>query len=450
MKKGYVLLAAIVMGTNLMACAVPAAPAAPAAAPAQTGEEEKVEEVGTESTGKIVIDFQSHVGNPESQAPQLVAAAKAYMEQHPDVDIQITGNSDLKTKIQLAAQSDTLPDIWWGLVDASKELRDEGMLADLSDILSQDTEYVSHFLPGAYGGNISDDSGIYGLSCEMQTNCFWINTKLYEDCGVELPTTIEDIIESAPVFVENGITPWVIGTSANLGLTWGPVDALWYYDIGTDFEALASGEMDWNNDKMVAYFKNFENAAKAGVFPEDSETLDYFKARELFVNGDAAIFCSGIWDIPAMEGSEYADSIKFWWGPTYETANVKEAYQFMSAGYPYCVSGKMKEEDPAKYEAVCDFFKFFFGAEGAQISVDNNTIPTTDYATEFDAASHPVFSQAYEACVAADNVAPMNMEMLIGSARTNAFCQTLMGVINNLFTAEEAAERLATEMAILE
>lgn len=67
------------------------------------------------SNEKITLIFGEHVANVEDQSPYIWAIAQNFMEEHPNVTIEFQGSegSEHATKMQLAAQSNTLPDLFY-------------------------------------------------------------------------------------------------------------------------------------------------------------------------------------------------------------------------------------------------------------------------------------------------------------------------------------------------
>ena len=400
---------------------------------------------------EITLVFEEHVANVQQQAPQIYAAAQAFMEKYPNVTIELVGNSeDVYTqKMKLAAQSDTLPDIFWLAYADAVEFMNAGYLAELGQSLNQETELIESFLPNAYGVLSSEDGGVYGISCEMQCDCYWINKALFEQYNVPLPSTWEDMLAAAEIFNQNGVIPLAMGTSASLG-TWMVREAIWYYDLGEIYPQILEGSAKWSNDTFKAFYENWEAAREAKLLPESSVTLDYYAARELFLTGQAAMFGSGTWDTYVMESSEIAQDIYFWWGPTFENAPVQEQIQMITAGNPYVVS-KHAQEDPAKFAAIVEFLKFYYGPEGSTIVVDTNSVPVTKFSGEQNEEETPVFARVIQEISTAKVPLDISAKSYMAPDIYSAFEESFLGVFNGVFTPETACETMdmQVQMALM-
>ena len=157
----------------------------------------------------ITFTFAEHVADIENQAPQVYAVVQEFMKQNPDIKIEMTGaaQDEHTQKIKLASQSDSLPDLFYSLKGDADALAEAGMLADLSEDILNDQEFVDGFLPGMLSV-METDGAIYGLPAEIFCNGIWYNKALFDQCGLEIPVTYEDFMNCVKVFNENGIVPW--------------------------------------------------------------------------------------------------------------------------------------------------------------------------------------------------------------------------------------------------
>lgn len=157
----------------------------------------------------ITFTFAEHVADIENQAPQVYAVVQEFMKQNPDIKIEMTGaaQDEHTQKIKLASQSDSLPDLFYSLKGDADALAEAGMLADLSEDILNDQEFVDGFLPGMLSV-MEKDGAIYGLPAEIFCNGIWYNKALFDQCGLEIPVTYEDLMNCVKVFNENGMFQW--------------------------------------------------------------------------------------------------------------------------------------------------------------------------------------------------------------------------------------------------
>ena len=98
------------------------------------------------SDGKTHLTFQIW---DVAQRDGMQAMCDAYTAQHPDVviEVQVTSWSEYWTKLEAAAESNTMPDIYWMHTDQILYYADFGILADLTDLYAEEESnyYENHF-----------------------------------------------------------------------------------------------------------------------------------------------------------------------------------------------------------------------------------------------------------------------------------------------------------------
>ena len=347
--------------------------------------------------GKITFTFAEHVANIEEQAPQVYAVVQEFMKQNPDIVIDMTGSAqdEHTQKIKLASQSNTLPDLFYSLKGDADAMAEAGLLADISADITDDQEFVDGFLPGMLDV-MEMDGAIYGLPAEIFCNGIWYNKALFEECGLEIPVTYDDLIHCAEVFNEKGIVPMARGTK-DVWSSWSLMTMHARYGFFDHIDGIFKGTDNWQNDDYLLFYEKLQDMSEKGMFPDNAASLGYWEATEMFLGGKAAMFDSGAWDTKKFDESELKEDIGFWWGPTFSDGIGNQELSMKAPSHPYCVSAKTKEEEPEKYQAIIKFLKFYYGPEGtAIIARDNQSVPVTRYEGEIDAESYPVFAKVME------------------------------------------------------
>lgn len=216
---------------------------------------------------------------------------------------------NLRDKIKTDLTADNLPDIFQYTSKSSlKPMVDSGKLLNIdeyfavSEKVSRDMFNEEDFL--AY----SFDGGETAYACPMEgsTNFMMYNVELFEEYGVEVPTTYEQLLEVSAVFNENGIIPVAVGSKG------GNPSHFWYaaifYQYYTQEEADAiCGTLDsWANAEYVTRTGEIiEEMVAASVFPKDTiANGDFSAAVSLYNTEKAAMIYSFPWVI-----SEFSDEV---------------------------------------------------------------------------------------------------------------------------------------------
>lgn len=340
----------------------------------------------------ITIVLAEHVPNVEEQAPQVWKIAQAYMALHPNVAIEIEGASanDHVNKMLMAAQSGTLPDIFWMRRGYAMQMAEQGYLADLTSIVDEDEAFKNGFLDGMLDVVKLDDH-IYGFPYELQCNGLWYNEAIFEANGLAVPVTYEDYLNCATVLSAKGI-PFIAKGMKN-NMVWSFQTMLCRFGYYDKIDAILNGTEKWNNPDFVRFYEKVAALRDAGAFPDNTAVIEYWNAIELFLSGNAAMLDSGAWDTSKIETSELDKSkIGFTWGPTFSDGIGNQEISMKAVSHPFVVSAQA-QQDSEKFAVIADFLKFYYGYEGSRIIVEEvRAIPVTNYEFSVDADTAPIFN----------------------------------------------------------
>jgi multiple sugar transport system substrate-binding protein len=158
------------------------------------------------SDGKTHLTFQIWDVN---QRDGMQAMCDAYTAQHPDVviEVQVTSWDEYWTKLEAAAESNTMPDIFWMHTNQILYYSDFGMLADLTD-LYDDTDpgfYTTHFSEISLDNAKGSDGQIYGVPKDKDNVCLVYNKEMFDAAGVSYPDetwTWDDLVEASATIYE--------------------------------------------------------------------------------------------------------------------------------------------------------------------------------------------------------------------------------------------------------
>ena len=120
--------------------------------------------------GKTHLTFQIW---DVAQRDGMQAICDAYTEKHPDVviEVQVTSWSEYWTKLEAAAISNQMPDIFWMHTNEILKYADYGKIADLTDLYDdEDPDYYSkHFSEITLANIQGSDGRYYGVPKDKDT-----------------------------------------------------------------------------------------------------------------------------------------------------------------------------------------------------------------------------------------------------------------------------------------
>lgn len=140
-----------------------------------------------------------------AQRDAMQALADAYHEINPDVtiEVQVTSWDEYWTKLEAAAGSGNLPDVFWMHTNNILMYADNGMLADVTDLYDDDT--YSHYSDISISNTQGSDGRMYGVPKDKDTVCLVYNKEMFDAAGVSYPDenwTWDDLVEASEKIYE--------------------------------------------------------------------------------------------------------------------------------------------------------------------------------------------------------------------------------------------------------
>ncbi len=220
----------------------------------------------------------------------------AFEEANPciTVDFQAFVNTEYNQILQTGLTGSDGPDVAqvrsYGLL---QPLVEGGNLVPLDDVVPEVSEFDETILAGALG---REDGQVYGVPFASQTLQMYYNVGIFEEHGLEEPTTWEEFVELNDTLVEAGVTPMSVG---GLDAWMMPI----VHDIlgsaqygGAEFEqAILSGETDFTDQ---AYVDSLQTVVDVQDYmPENVVGVSYTESQVLFTTEQAAMFPGGSFEL---------------------------------------------------------------------------------------------------------------------------------------------------------
>lgn len=448
-KRIFAFFLALILVLSLAACTSSGASSSgiPSSESSTTDSSEEDEESAVEpvSDEVVTLTLWEYVADIERTAPGVYLCVKQFMEDHPNVIIDMVGTAseEHNKKVLLASQSGDLPDMTtleWSMM---RELKAEGFLADLTDEV-YNRGIDDFFVPGVL--QLEEDNTIYGLPYEACVCCYFYNKEIFDQYNVGYPDVEEwnwdEFINNCQVFVENGVTPVMCGGLSpwNIGIQ---QSFLVRYGFPDYIEKINSGEMSWVNDDFLHFFEKMQEYGEKNMMPSNVTTMDYFQALDQWIGGTGAMVSSGVWAVNQVAEAEFADQIGVWHGPVFEDGVGDKHRTVKSGTICYGVTAKCAE-DTAKFNAAMDFFEFFYGEEGTRIHYEEgNTLTVTKYSGDKSKLS-PLL-QNVGALVDDDWTGYLLCTDMMPAGTADVFYDAVWGVMLGNYTPQQAAEQMQAE-----
>jgi len=266
------------------------------AAPATTQASQEATTKATDSAAPVTLKVFSNL--PDRKTGQgLVEQTMIdnYMKENKNVTITVEALDDAAYKTKFKAYSiEGMPDVVsiWGQPSFLDEVLAAGVLAPLNEADYKDYGFISGSLDG-----FKKDGVLYGLPRNSDIAAFYYNAKMFEDNGWKVPATYDELIALADTINAKGIAPVAMDGGDGWPLAVYLSDIMvkmngTYSDIVTN--AITKG--DFSDPLFKQATDLLAKTAKAGLFQTGYDTQDYATAKNLFINGQAAMFYMGSWE----------------------------------------------------------------------------------------------------------------------------------------------------------
>lgn len=322
---------------------------------------------------ETVVNIFHHIGEEDGRV-KLESICELLSERNPGVKYEAQGidysqyGSMLKTKI---AGGDA-PDIIFGRPKVYADLIAAGHIMDLSD-----QDFLEHVDEAALE-SMKVDGKVYGVPTNMGGMGVFYNKEVFEENGVDVPKTHEELMEAARKFQDAGIVAFAHGFKEGWTAQCDIQSDLYGYCLQqnpTMFKDIMSGE------KKFADYPEFRdvvqrNADRLSFVGGDDFGTDVNKARNMLMNGEAAMFIGGNWDIGVFQDSGMVEKIGFF--PTPNNPDG-DPIQGLASGGSYMIYSKTEHPEEAM-----KFIEFMASEEGMEMWNSKGTdIPcSADAATE--------------------------------------------------------------------
>ncbi|WP_243745173.1 extracellular solute-binding protein [Streptomyces hainanensis] len=369
--------------------------------------------------------------------------------ENSDIDITLTQipGENYQDRMRTAMGGSNAPDIFfnWGGGSIS-DFVDQDMLVDLTDVVAEEPGLQGAFIPSILeAGGI--DGRIYGVPMRgVQPVILFYNQTLFDEAGVQPPTSWDELLGLVDTFVERDITPAVLaGGDPWTELMW--LEYLLDREGGAEvFARIRGGDTAaWGDPAVLAAAERVTELVDAGTFGNNFRSVRYTTdgASTFFAQGEAAMHLMGSW--------EYANQLSQ--QPEF-TENDLAFASFPGipggAGDPSAVVGNPtnywsvhSDVEGERLDAAVEFLSLMAGEEYAQALIDNGDIPTTVNAESLlDSHNNPEFARFQYDMVTNASDFTLSWDQVLPAAQSTP----MMDNIEKLFGGDLSAQEFVDAM----
>lgn len=217
-----------------------------------------------------------------------------FEEAFPNVELiqETYDNETYKRKIRVLMAADELPDIMFGYGGGfSQVYAEKGKLLFLDDYI--DDFYKEH-MNMEMQENFIYDGKQYGICFSYWIGVLYCNRTLFEQVGVDIPETYEELLEACVQLRLSGIEPIACGMLNRWqGQQW--INNFTMQLGGAKLYNAMAKEEHFNNQALTTAAQLTADLVEADAFSSNMFQISSGEAEEMFLNGEAAMIYIGSW-----------------------------------------------------------------------------------------------------------------------------------------------------------
>ncbi len=222
-------------------------------------------------------------------------------ENNAELQFVTTKSADFLQKLTVSATAGDPIDVIMTNGQYVRSLYSRGMLAELSGAISDPTSRFNQSALDAY--TYSDK--LYALPWNAATtSAVFYNKAIFEQYGLSVPKTYEELVEVTSKLKENGIHGIAFGGASKF------MYPMWYFEtlaqtsdnnsLQLTYETL-QGNAKFTDPAYVAAMEALAQFGKDGIFQPGVNGADSDAGKALFASGKAAMFYGGTWELGNFE-----------------------------------------------------------------------------------------------------------------------------------------------------
>ncbi|MFJ5842899.1 ABC transporter substrate-binding protein [Streptomyces shenzhenensis] len=395
---------------------------------------------GSSSDGLITLSM--HNPDSKTQDPATWQLVQEFNKKNPDTKIKLEGQpvEQHEQRMTIAAQSGTLPEIFWVYDSLAKTIVKNGDLLDLTPILAENNlkaKFAPSMLAGFRSGNLQ-----YGVPYQALITGFYYNKAILSEHRIAVPDTFDDLLAAVKKLKADGVVPIAQGANNSSFSVWAFLTMLDRFGYESQYADILSGKARYDNADFLRLYQHVQELAEAGAFPVNMNTQTYAQAVASFTAGKAAFLDAGVWEAAKIQKSTVGKDTGFWAGPTFSDGVGDQKLVMNVPSAPFVVSAKVKE-DQKKYAAVKAFIQFYYSDAGQKILADNAQPPVTTYKPDLGSTEDAVFAAVLAEAAKPGWTSPKSQPDLVVSAATaSAMYDSFYGVMGGSLSPEEAVKNV--------
>ena len=325
---------------------------------------------------------------------------------NPGIKVNFVQVPDTATVLQSRAQLNEMPDIFGCTTGNMFELMfEDGIIMDLTG-----QEFLNNVEPSSLEMSTYNGKNWrlpYSLSCYG----LYVRTDIFEEQGLALPTTWDELMDVCEKLTAAGITPFALPDKT---MVYQRMERMMSFmsEDDTEFKQIAAGELEAKDSTLL---QNYANASLQIVNYMTPESLgaEYTESYQQLIAGQAAMTINGGWSLATLK--DYDPDIKVALIPM-PNPTGEESKVVVSIDTNFCISSSTKHP-----EECLKFFEYLAQPEVAQVYADKEGSPCVINGVTVSTPELSVISEAMaegKICLSQNAIWPSGFRKALGSVAT--------------------------------
>ena len=325
---------------------------------------------------------------------------------NPGIKVNFVQVPDTATVLQSRAQLNEMPDMFGCTTGNMFELMfEDGIIMDLTG-----QEFLNNVEPSSLEMSTYNGKNWrlpYSLSCYG----LYVRTDIFEEQGLALPTTWDELMDVCEKLTAAGITPFALPDKT---MVYQRMERMMSFmsEDDTEFKQIAAGELEAKDSKLL---QNYANASLQIVNYMTPESLgaEYTESYQQLIAGEAAMTINGGWSLATLK--DYDPDIKVALIPM-PNPTGEESKVVVSIDTNFCISSSTKHP-----EECLKFFEYLAQPEVAQVYADKEGSPCVINGVTVSTPELSVISEAMaegKICLSQNAIWPSGFRKALGSVAT--------------------------------
>ena len=325
---------------------------------------------------------------------------------NPGIKVNFVQVPDTATVLQSRAQLNEMPDMFGCTTGNMFELMfEDGIIMDLTG-----QEFLSSVEPSSLEMSTYNGKNWrlpYSLSCYG----LYVRTDIFEEQGLALPTTWDELMDVCEKLTAAGITPFALTDKT---MVYQRMERMMSFmsEDDSEFKQIAAGELEAKDSKLL---QNYANASLQIVNYMTPESLgaEYTESYQQLIAGQAAMTINGGWSLATLK--DYDPDIKVALIPM-PNPTGEESKVVVSIDTNFCISSSTKHP-----EECLKFFEYLAQPEVAQVYADKEGSPCVINGVTVSTPELSVISEAMaegKICLSQNAIWPSGFRKALGNVAT--------------------------------